>query len=68
MKNNDSAVSQHCVVSGEEWLEARRALLSEEKEESKRRDEFTERQRGIGFMAALDLPVHLRATWGYVPV
>jgi predicted dithiol-disulfide oxidoreductase (DUF899 family) len=47
MKNNDSAVSQHCVVSGEEWLEARRALLSEEKEESKRRDEFTERQRGL---------------------
>lgn len=47
MTNNNSAVTDHPVVSDQEWLEARRALLCEEKEESKRHDEFTKRQRAL---------------------
>jgi len=44
---DEAAVLSHKVVSPEEWLAARRDLLKEEKEESKRRDEFRERQRAL---------------------
>lgn len=37
----------HPVVSEEAWLEARRALLREEKEASKRHDELSERKRAL---------------------
>jgi predicted dithiol-disulfide oxidoreductase (DUF899 family) len=47
VKNNDPVLSRHRIVSDEEWLEARRALLREEKEAMKRHDEFTKRQRDL---------------------
>jgi predicted dithiol-disulfide oxidoreductase (DUF899 family) len=47
MKNNDTVLASHRIVSDEEWLEARRALLREEKEAMKRHDEFTNRQRDL---------------------
>jgi len=47
VKNNNPILSRHRVVSNEEWLEARRALLREEKEAMKRHDEFTKRQRDL---------------------
>ena len=47
MKNDDTVLSSHRVVSDEEWLEARRALLREEKEATKRHDELTKRQREL---------------------
>jgi len=37
----------HSVASPQQWLKARRALLDEEKEESRRRDEFHKRQRAL---------------------
>jgi predicted dithiol-disulfide oxidoreductase (DUF899 family) len=40
-------LSDHPVVSAPEWLKARRALLDEEKKESRRRDEFHKRQRAL---------------------
>jgi predicted dithiol-disulfide oxidoreductase (DUF899 family) len=48
MTNSDPVLSiHHRVVTDEEWLEARRALLHEEKEAMKRHDEFTKRQREL---------------------
>ena len=44
---NEAVVLSHKVVSPEEWLAARRDLLKEEKEESKRRDEFHKQQRAL---------------------
>lgn len=47
MNTNVQAVANHRIVSDEEWLEARRALLREEKEAVKRQDEFTKHQREL---------------------
>jgi predicted dithiol-disulfide oxidoreductase (DUF899 family) len=47
MENTNQLLSNHRIVSDEEWLEARRTLLREEKEETKRRDEFTTRQKNL---------------------
>src|SRR5882724_5805859 len=47
MKNNNPVLSRHRIVSDEEWLEARRALLRDEKEAMKRHDELTKRQREL---------------------
>ncbi len=47
MNNGDPVLSSHRIVSDEEWLEARRGLLREEKLAMKRHDEFTKRQREL---------------------
>jgi predicted dithiol-disulfide oxidoreductase (DUF899 family) len=60
MKNNDPILSRHRIVSDEEWLEARRALLREEKKAMKCHDEFTKRQRDSCVMGKLD---EARAEW-----
>ncbi|MGA8034328.1 MAG: DUF899 family protein [Candidatus Acidiferrales bacterium] len=47
MKTNNAVLANHRIVSDEEWLEARRALLLEEKEATKRKDELTKHQRAL---------------------
>ena len=51
MKENDSSIENHAVVSHEEWLAARRALLAKEKEFTRLRDELTEQRRALPWEA-----------------
>lgn len=44
---NSSGDEEHAVVAHEQWLEARRALLAEEKEFTRLRDELSRRRRAL---------------------
>ena len=44
-------MDEHEVVSHDEWLEARKQLLAEEKEFTRARDELTQRLRGLPWEA-----------------
>src|SRR5450432_352047 len=52
MKNEESGIESHAVVSHEEWLAARKALLAKEREFTRLRDELTEQRRGLPWEAA----------------
>src|SRR5579859_6677578 len=51
MKKDDSSTEGHAVVSHQEWLAARTALLAKEKEFTRLRDELTEQRRGLPWEA-----------------
>ncbi|WP_201376246.1 DUF899 domain-containing protein [Ktedonobacter robiniae] len=47
MKNNSDDIKNHLIVSHEEWLSARKALLAREKELTRLRDELSRQRRAI---------------------
>src|SRR5262245_8875253 len=47
MANADTSLTDHPVVSHDEWLAARRALLEEEKKFTRQGDELSRRQRDL---------------------
>src|SRR5215471_2536928 len=47
MKIIETSTSGHPVVSREEWLEARKALLAQEKEFTRQRDELSRQRREL---------------------
>jgi predicted dithiol-disulfide oxidoreductase (DUF899 family) len=51
MKKEDASMDTHKVVSHEEWLAARTALLAKEKEFTRLRDELTEQRRALPWEA-----------------
>ena len=53
----------HPVVSREEWLEARKALLAKEKEWTRLRDRLSEERRALPWVR-IDKPIGSRATMG----
>ena len=54
MKNDGAQIVQdHPVVSHEAWLEARRALLAQEKELTRLRDQVSEQRRALPWEAVI---------------
>src|SRR6476620_618088 len=47
-------MTEHAVVSHEEWLAARKALLAEEKDFTQRRDELSRRRRELPWEPVTD--------------
>lgn len=47
MKTTETTLTGHKVVSSEEWLEARKALLKKEKDFTRQRDELSRQRREL---------------------